>query len=93
MKATAALGGGRRSGLAAENERSPNAFSANFELVWGLVDHLVQSSARSFWSLTSTETMSTTLQSSRYHRSGCSLCMKTPPTEFGRNFLHNYMGE
>ena len=45
MKATAALGSGRRSGLAAENERSPNAFSANFELVWGIVNHLVQCSA------------------------------------------------
>ena len=91
-KAMAALGGGR-SGLAVEQERSPNALSANFELVWGLVDHLVQCSARCFWSLSSVETMSTTLQSSRYRRLGRSLCLKMPSTEFGGNFLQKSMGE
>ena len=92
MKATAALGG-IRSGLAAENGRSPNALYTNFELVSGLVDPLVQCSARYFWSLSSTETTSKTLESTRYCRLWHSLCLKMPPTEFGRNFLHKPMGE
>ena len=92
MKASAVLGSGHSS-LAAENERSPNAFSANFELVWGLVDHLVLGSGRCLWSLNSKETTSTTLESSRYRRLGRILCLEVPLTEFGRNFPHKSMGE